>query len=235
MDELFQPSINDCEKRLLKLYENILTDQNPVCTKCKSNNTDLTSPVGAWVVGNKFYSHSKRILFVGKNARGNLGKSYHGFQVVFSTARNCLWKKPWPYWNYTRAITDAVYGNDDIENIAFTNIVKCNDSDGKDSTSEHTKGCCICQLNVIGKEIDIIRPTHIVFYTSWKYDDYIPLIFDTYTEIEKRKVKIGKKEMPWMEAIGQLNDNLIKILRVGHPERMKKDEYVSAISKWIQL
>lgn len=41
--------------------------------------------------------------------------------------------------------------------------------------------------------------------------------------------------MPWMEAIGQLNDNLIKILRVGHPERMKKDEYVSAISKWIQL
>ena len=83
MDELFQPSINDCEKRLLKLYENILTDQNPVCTKCKSNNTDLTSPVGAWVVGNKFYSHSKRILFVGKNARGNPGKSYHGFQVVF--------------------------------------------------------------------------------------------------------------------------------------------------------
>ena len=54
-------------------------------------------------------------------------------------------------------------------------------------------------------------------------------------ENKKRKVKIGKKEMPWMEAIGQLNNNLIKILRVGHPERMKKDEYVSAISKWIQL
>ena len=231
----FQTDINDCEKKLLELYKNTLTEQNPICKKCKNNNDALTRPVGAWVVGNKFYSHKNRVLFVGKNARGNPGKPYCDFQFAFWESRNHLWKKSWPYWSYTRAITNAVYGNDDIENIAFTNIVKCNDSTGKDCTSWHTKECCICELKMIGKEIAIIHPTHIVFYTSWKYDDYIPRIFDTYIETKKTKIKIGAKEMPWMEANGQLNGNSIKILRVGHPERMKKNDYVAAVSKWLQL
>lgn len=85
MGESFQTDINDCEKKLLELYKNTLTEQNPTCKKCKNNNDALTRPVGAWVVGNKFYSHKKRVLFVGKNARGNPGKPYCDFQFAFGS------------------------------------------------------------------------------------------------------------------------------------------------------
>lgn len=234
MDERFEKNINSKEKCLLELYREIHFEENPICHKCKKEGTSLNRPIGAWLIGNEFYTHDTRVLFVGKNARGEPGETYRDFQFTFWDSRERLWNKSWPYWSYTRAITQKIYGNNSIENIAFTNIVKCNDSYGKDTTSEHTKSCCICELKEIGKEIAIIEPTHIIFYTSWGYDEYIHRIFDEFHIMQDTKISIGNKKMPWLEAYGSLNGKDVKILRIGHPERMKKSEYVSAVAEWIE-
>ena len=40
--------------------------------------------------------------------------------------------------------------------------------------------------------------------------------------------------MPWWEFSGYIDNDNIKILRVGHPERKKKNDYVNAITNWIK-
>lgn len=233
MDEQVEKSMNSKEKCLLELYRELHFGQNPVCQKCRKEGTALSRPIGAWLIGNEFYTHNTRVLFVGKNARGEMDEPDRGFQTAFKVSRE-LWNKPWPYWSYTRAITQRLYGNDSIENIAFTNIVKCNDSEREDTTSDHTKNCCICELKVIGKEIAIIEPTHIIFYTSWWYDEYIHSIFDEFNIMKDTKISIGNGEMPWLEANGSLEGKNIKVLRIGHPQGKNKSEYVSAVAEWIE-
>ena len=39
--------------------------------------------------------------------------------------------------------------------------------------------------------------------------------------------------MPWREAEVKIGDTRLNVLRVGHPERMKKVDYVDAVSDWI--
>lgn len=231
--EQFDADLTCAERQLLDLYRRIGFGRNEVCRSCRKKCPDLTRPVGAWVVGKYFYFHETRLLFVGKNARGAPGDQYQDFQSGFRASRDWLWKKPWPYWRYTRKISENIYGDDSIENIAFTNIVKCNDSMGRDTTSSFTKNHCIDELNVIGREIAIIDPTHIVFYTSWGYDDYIPHIFERFEIVKSAEIAIGRKKMPWLEAKGVCEGRNISILRAGHPERMKKADYVSAICQWV--
>lgn len=103
----------------------------------------------------------------------------------------------------------------------------------KDTTSSSTKDHCIGELNVIGREIEVIDPTHIVFYTSWGYDDHIQHVFDSFEIVNNTEIAIGRKKMPWLEATGVCGGRNINILRAGHPERMKKTDYVSAICEWV--
>lgn len=150
-----------------------------ICEECHKKER-LSLPIGCWCVGSDFNKTSKRILFVGKNARNNPGTIEDGFRNPFQYTRESLWNKSWPYWSYTRAITLRIFGDDSIEHIAFTNIVKCNNSGGKDTTSDFVKSNCILNLKVLQQELKVIHPTHVIFYTSWYYDDYIPNVFDRY-------------------------------------------------------
>lgn len=233
MPEQFGADLTCAESQLLELYQRMDFGQNEVCRSCRRECPGLTRPVGAWAVGKDFYLHEIRLLFVGKNARGAPGGQYQDFQSGFRASRDWLWQKPWPYWRYTRKIAEQIYGDDSIENIAFTNIVKCNDSMGRDTTSLSTKDHCICELNVIGHEIAIIGPTHVVFYTARGYDGHIPHIFDSLEIVKSTEIVIGRKKMPWLEARGVCGGRTVSILRTGHPERMKKTDYVSAICKWV--
>lgn len=231
--EQLDAGLTCAERRLSALYQSIDFGRNEVCRSCRRESPGLMRPVGAWAVGKNFYLHEIRLLFVGKNARGEPGDLRQGFRSGFRASRDWLWRKQWPYWSYTRKITENVYGDDNIENIAFTNIVKCNDSMGRDTTSSVTKDHCICELNVIGREIAIIDPTHIVFYTSRGYDDHIRRVFDSFETVRSTEIAIGRKKMPWLEATGACGGRRIHILRAGHPERMKKTDYVSAICEWV--
>ena len=231
--EFIQNYFNETEKRLAERYHHMELGTCKICEECHKKE-HLSLPIGCWCVGSDFNKTSKRILFVGKNARNNPGTIEDGFRNPFQYTRESLWNKSWPYWSYTRAITQRIFGDDSIEHIAFTNIVKCNNSGGKDTTSDFVKSNCILNLKVLQQELKVIHPTHIIFYTSWYYDDYIPNVFDRYNIHYNGFKDIGKRKMPWQEAISTLGNQTFHVLRVGHPQCKKKSDFVYEISKWLE-
>ncbi len=90
---------------------------------------------------------------------------------------------------------------------------------------------------MLRKEIEIIRPNILIFYTGKYYDDYIKnngVIFDEFTVNINEKKKIGKKNMAWLAGEGWIRGQRIDVLRVWHPQTMKRCDYISAICEWIR-
>ena len=209
---------------------------NPICVACKNScdqkGLELKGPISAWCVGKKFYENPYRVLFIGKVARGTPGSEETHCYNNFTASRDGLWHAPWLYWSYTRLICQNVFGNDSIENIAFTNMVKCNVSSTTDKNAREMKNFCVTQLEIIKEEIKIIKPAKIVFYTARNYDGYIRNLFGDFTVEVDGQCQIGRQPpMPWLEAVSKTDG--IQILRVGHPERKAMD-FTDKISAWIQ-
>lgn len=222
---------NEIEKNLLNKYLEMDLGSCDICMNCRNTNKNLSLPVCCWFVGTNFEQQKKRILFVGKNARGY--NELKSLEMVFNDGRK-LWEKNWAYWSYTREIVKEIYGNESAENIAFTNIIKCNQSDDKDTTSDSTMDFCIKKKAVILEEIKIIKPTHIVFYTNTKYDNYIKNnIFENFNIILDNKKVCGTKQIHWLEAYGSIGEEKYSILRTDHPERKKKKDFIANIIEWI--
>jgi len=217
-----------------------------ICKKCRqdvveSGQEPLSFPVGAFFVGEKFEIHKNkiRLLVVGKVARGEYDSQYGG---GLKCGRD-LWNgkgeynnsKSWAFWAYTREIVQILFGDESAENIAMTNIIQCNNSSDIDITTDSTKKHCIVELGAIKEEIKIIKPNIIIFYTIVNYGSHIPYAFDTFSEKVTTKKKIGQKYMVWQEAVGMIDGSTINVLNIGHPERMKKIEYTSAVAEWVKV
>jgi len=232
---------NDTEKRLWEMYKEECVGDCFLCQECRANKEIMSRPVSAWFVGNRFDETKTSILFVGKNARGffpNASKEdergvSEGINNAFSS-RLDLTGKGWAFWNYTKDIIREVFGDDSQEHVALTNMVKCNDSDGVDTTTDSMKDACIKEFRVINKEIRIIRPSHIVFYTGTDYDAYIKYVFDSMVFWDQAsRLMIGKYMAPWGKGVGYVNNQKIEFLRVCHPERKNKADFVKNICEWI--
>ena len=227
------------EEALLKLYKKDQVGDCNICRKCRESNKKQcrSRPLSAWFVGQRFTEGDMRILFVGKNARGyfpNEDGVDDGINVVFSCRENLI-DKGWAYWNYMRAIINEYFGDDDTEHVALTNMVKCNGSNAEDTTTDAMKNYCIKELGVLRKEMSIIKPTHVVFCTGWYYDDYVKFAFDSVKMWDRNAVrKIGAKEQPWGAGVGIVDGREIQFLRVCHPERKKKVDFVNGVVEWIQ-
>lgn len=222
------------EEKIFQMYEDLNIGKNQKCIECRSSTPNLSDPISFWFVGDKFEESKNKILFVGKNARGEPKVLNNNVGDVRELAK-VLWLDKRAYFSYTRAIVEKIYGELDCSKIAFTNCVKCNNSDGKDTTTLMMKNCCIKDLQVIRHEISIIKPNFIIFYTGWYYDKFFNDIFDkteNLTDTSNTK-KIGNYNMPWWEFNAKLSGNTIQVLRVGHPERKNKSDFVSKISNWV--
>ena len=219
----------------LSVYHDAST--SPICVACKNscdqNGLEIKGPISTWCVGKNFYENPYRVLFIGKVARGTPGSEETHCYNNFTASRDDLWHARWSqYWSYTRLICQNVFGNDSIENIAFTNMVKCNVSSTTDQNTREMKDFCITQLEIIKEEIKIIKPAKIVFYTERNYDGYIRNLFGDFTVEVDGQCQIGQKNMPWLEAASKADG--IRILRVGHPERLKEVDFTDKISAWIK-
>lgn len=223
---------NKIEEDLFKMYNNINLGSSVICKECHEKILNLSSPVSFWFVGKNFNNDNGRVLFIGKNARDEPGERKQ-YYVDSRCAADYLWNGSWSYWSYIRNIAEEIYGENGAEHIAYTNIIKCNNSDTIDNTSKLVKDNCIKKMQVLRREIQLLKPKKIVFLTSWYYDEYLVCIFDSIEVIEDKNVPIGSKSMPWREFHGYINNNLIEVLRVGHPERKKKSDYVNIIVKWL--
>lgn len=221
------------EDKIFNMYEKLDIGNAEACLNCRNTTQNLSRPVSFWFVGDKYCFSKYKLLFIGKNARGNPGVARNSYLDSRGRADE-LWEVSWPYWSYTRSISDELYGSDSGDYIAYTNIMKCNNSDTVDTTSNSLKDNCISRMQIIKEEIKLLKPTNIVFLTSWEYDEYFTSIFDEMTSIKSENVAIGKKKMPWWEFTGTIESSQINVLRIGHPERKNKVVYVSEVSNWVK-
>lgn len=231
-------------EKIFETYNEINLGQNPICAKCiESNNASFFSkPISSWKVGKEYETEPNKILFVGKVHRGdNLGPMINGlFQDATTIGNSLLKHNSWAYWSYTREIIKAVHGdiNNGKEKIAFTNLIKCNNSRTTDETTEFTKQSCLSDLQVVWREIDVLKPNKIIFYANTDYDNHI-LSYkpsDNFEDLDNKhkKVKIGAKYMPWWNRVfyDENGKVITEFLRIGHPERLKKAEFIKKVSNW---
>lgn len=231
--------------KIFDLYGKLELGKNSICKKCVSiNGSSFSKPISIWKVGKNFPEDEYKILFVGKVARGNTTKNIIDGLFIDSTklGDQLLTTCKWPYWSYTRKIIENLYGTIETgkENVAFSNLIKCNSSMTTDKSENLIKKYCIDELKVIWREIEILRPKKIIFYTNWDYDNFIEGFrpTDNFEDIKnnKHKIKIGAKNMPYWNRVFYDNNGavLLEFLRIGHPERKKKSEFVNKITNWIE-
>lgn len=220
--------------------------KNSTCNECDAQ---IRHPLLPWLVGHGFSETSERILFVGKPHRGTPGVILpSGLIDPTNMVADTLWDIYWPYWSYTREIAENLYGENAHDFIAFTNLIKCtnvNADDGEsrstDKTTYQMAECCVLKLGVIWKEIERLEARTIVFYTYGLFPEVlqdIPLATSgSIREITAREhhVQCGQKSLGWWErtCATAWTENL-RILVVGHPERMLRAEFVGLLTSWLR-
>lgn len=222
------------EQVIFDVYAKIELGNNAICECCQRAHPNLSRPVSIWQVGTKYENSKYKLLFVGKNARGNPGRKKGAFLDSTICAEDLFCHKGWAYWSYTKTICETLYNGDAWEQFAFTNMVKCNSSATLDTTTGLQKQNCIANLGAFRKELEILKPRNVIFYTGREYDAYLNAVFDDVEIRSDMEQKVGRKKMPWLEFNGRLGANEIRALRVGHPERMKKGEFTGRLCKWVQ-
>jgi len=61
----------------------------------------------------------------------------------------------------------------------------------------------------------------------------LPEAFDTFRILRNETVPVGQRSMPWMEAEGSIGGRGYRILRIGHPQYKKRDEFIRLVCDWV--
>jgi len=226
---------------IIELFEIELDIPNNIsCLECDA---EYKNPLLPWHIGEKYFSPDGGILFAGKPHRGTPGKARKsGILDARERANELYLKKSWAYWSYPKAILTKVYGSssEGWKYIAFTNIIKCTSTNSTDKTSYLCADKCINNNQVIFEEIRQLKPRKIVLFT-WSLHRQLlvnlPIAKENtvmeHTDIN-HTINCGKKMLGWWSRSFESTwDTNVDILVVGHPERMKKNDYIKLISKWL--
>ena len=231
--------------RLLGLYERRLhLPKNAVCRHCDAKHK---MPLAPWHIGRSFCEEDTRVVFVGKPHRGTPAEPNDAGIIDPRAAVNSTFRKRrWPYWSYTREIAAEVFdgAKRGWDRIAMTNVIKCTNVGGDDASMDTTTptmiDSCVRELKVLNHELQTLKPTHIVLYTGKLIPDVVEhLTLDSatsWTAVEDGHRDCGKKRLLWrsFRSPTARGENDVNALVVGHPERMKKAEYVAHVAGWIR-
>ena len=104
------------------------------------------------------------------------------------------------FWRYIRDIVNDKKLGISVENIAITNLCKCNIYDyasnepNKEITPDFYYQKC---FGIFKREIEIIKPSHIIFFTSAYFDDIIEKLdlrlFDDSKLVENTRMRVKKE------------------------------------------
>ncbi|MBD5094842.1 MAG: hypothetical protein HDT26_11290 [Subdoligranulum sp.] len=227
--------MNSYEKSVFDMYKSYRLGVGEKCDICRKETPGLCKPISIWHVGDQYAMSEHRVLFVGKAARGSIQQDadcINGVQDGTGVAEDLYHAVGWPFWSYTRAIAEELYGEADAwEKISMTNMVKCNASETVDTTTESVKWNCAGYLR---KEIELLLPKNIVFYTNAWYDEAVASLFDSIENAKYHDVPCGQKQMHLWRFTGMINGHSMRVIRTGHPERMKKEEFTGRIIEFIR-
>ena len=234
--------------KIFEMYNDISIGQNEICKECNKDEK-MEIPLSLYYVGESFIKGEDTIVFVGKTAVGGEGldkgtvKNFtdataFGELSIDGNEENSNIRA---FYSYTRDIISSYYG--DYEKgkkfVALTNIVKCNNQSTNDTTSDKAKDFCINKLGVIWKELELLSPKRIVFYTHDYYDDFIeyfrPKDCNRIFDFPLEKIAIGNKtSLRWHRRFYDKDDKIIcDFLRLSHPQRMNRKDFVEAVVKWL--
>lgn len=249
------------ESKLFDSYKHKITDAR--ITKCKANKLkpkqELLGPISFWHLGSNFSDKSLPTLaFVGKTTwmdsedyskLPKIGPIYDGRKEINYFFGPDIWR--YKYWLTIKKICQEIYSKENndlsfLDNVFITNLVKCNVNkkgvDSKNITGYDYFSNCI---DIFEKEIEIVKPSHIIFFTNSQYDDLISNLsfgfeknrhqdFSTKEhrkEITQRNLK--NKDVCWWHRrfyeIGKLEMNF---LRTRHPQGAPK-ELANEIINWV--
>jgi hypothetical protein len=248
------------KNEIFDLYKKLQLGNCETCHECRkanlANAPEFYDPVSIYTIGENFKNSDDTILFVGKTARGgddNALGSYIDETHTITTAidatkfgEDALDGKGYTsaYYTYTNEIIKEYFGSyeEGRKNIALTNLVKCNNGTQPDTSIGATKLNCIENLRDILSEVEILIPTRIIFYSNTGYDYFIdkflPSFASTTLNITEKdhKIEVGEKHPLWwhrdfFDANGKKN---MSFLRLSHPERLSKADYVNNVVEWLQ-
>jgi hypothetical protein len=247
------------ELHVFDLYDSIPLGTHSLCQECSrsAQPLQLGRPLSMYHAGSQFGCDGRRILFVGKNARGDVGVD-HGRSFLDTTAEADKligkWDSralgSWPFMAYTREIVKNCYPDlsfpEAWERVALTNLVKCNEQEhstsnsSADGTPYSVAAHCLVKLQVFRRELDVLQPTHVVFFTGRAYDCFLgEAMFglqwrDAPGSGPHTVADCGGKELPWWEGFVVRDGSIpCRILRTGHPQFKPKDSFVKLVSDWL--
>lgn len=216
----------------IPVFDELNLGENEYCKKC---NACYKTPLLPWIVGADYEKSEYKLMIIGKPHRGE-GKRVSNNAFFMDYCIDWLMGCRWPYWSYSRQIAQNLYDLEGMNKIVLTNVVKCSNTDGKDTTTREMMDACIRKNGVIWREISLLKPKNILFYTYKLFPEYLKDIpFQVELLGEKREfVKCGAKAMPWWERLIMTEWGKVKFLVTCHPERMRKVEYIKLITDWVK-
>lgn len=219
---------------------------NDICKGCKQQNNMFTTPLTPYLISNKSIDPENRIMFIGKVARGeDVGfKIEDNLEDVTEFGEQSLRNSSWAFYSYTKEIVETYYGDFEraLPHISFSNMVKCNNETMNDTTPYDAKICCIEKNRFIWKEVEIIEPKRLIFYTHSYYDnfinDYRPQNYHRHKDITdiNFSVPIGAKvSLYWHREFYDKSGNIIcKFLRVSHPMMQRRRDFIDCVLNWLR-
>ncbi|OGW26537.1 MAG: hypothetical protein A2X59_00095 [Nitrospirae bacterium GWC2_42_7] len=247
---------------IIEMYRGKSLGANETCSSCNKDSKrqgfgEISKPLSICHVGSNFHADKYKILFVGKNARGTSSDFCNAWPYVIDarkgeySAKNLFFNYNKTFWSYTKEIACRLLDckpEDAFESIAITNLIKCNNAvhnegtnfDGtySDYTTKKMKDNCMGEMKVFWEEVNILKPKHIILYTHYNYDDYLETFPDYYSPHyvgNKTEKSCGVKCIRWWDREFYRNGDLpMRVLITSHPERKKKEEFISMITRWIQ-
>lgn len=227
--------MNAYEKNVFDMYQSCQLGNSEKCNLCRKENPELSKPISIWHVGEQYTESEHQVLFVGKVARGSIEQDagcINGVLDGTGVAEDLYHSVSWPFWSYTKAIANELYGeNDAWGKIAMTNMVKCNVSETTDTTTEMNKKNCAEYLR---RELELLCPKNIIFYTNERYDDAVTSLFDQIENADYCDVPCGQKQMHLWKFTGRIGEHVMRAMRAGHPERMQKEDYTNRLIRFIR-
>ncbi|MBW8334621.1 MAG: hypothetical protein K0M40_21580 [Prolixibacteraceae bacterium] len=227
-------------------FEKDKIGENEICNKCRKGTNICTTPLSPYLISDEEINPNDRIMFIGKTARGSdFGEETDMFYEDVTTFGNdYIRNSSWAYYSYTRDIIEKYYGSIDagIKYITYSNLMKCNNDSSKDTTPYSAKQYCLNENKFIWKEIDIIQPGRLIFYSHHFYDDFIesfrPSNFYRFSDITDKSnaVEVGAKySLYWHREFFDKDNKLIcAFLRTSHPERLNKEDFVQNVLRFLK-
>lgn len=249
------------EKSLFEMYKeyNIGSIKNPHCRMCKDfciNRgiiQNLAGPISAFHIGKNFPSDKYKIAFVGKNTWYGID-SYRMDKRKDSEicdARDFglhslqhLTLKRSPFIDMITDFNETLYGkSNSFDEIAVTNLIKCNTKGEDDISDDKTdqyiiKKCLKC--GVFEKEIAVLHPKRVIFFTGPDYDDYIKNLDFGYSvlheedEIVNDNIRKSNRIISWKKHLyNEESGEFLFILRISHPQAKDKQKMRQHMFQWI--